>query len=175
MHILPLASVKKHPINCTYPLDEGKEQLELLSHARQHQHDVESHPSPEYMYLTRHQIHSNALVLLIAAQPASKMQELKTLPEYLKASNADGTAILEATTTWCSQCKAIAPFVEKLMKKYPEARFYNYDTDTALGMTQTQHFKADAVGDVLMCEEQTSRKNSRPTRCRRSIYSRMEI
>lgn len=62
------------------------------------------------------------------------MQELKTLPEYLKASNAPGTAILEATTTWCSQCKAIAPFVEKLMKKYPEASFYNYDTDTALGM-----------------------------------------
>ncbi|CAK3884734.1 related to thioredoxin Trx1 [Lecanosticta acicola] len=64
------------------------------------------------------------------------MEELKTLPEYLKASNADGTAILEATTTWCSQCKAIAPFVERLMKKYPDARFYNYDTDSALDISQ---------------------------------------
>ncbi|KAK4508632.1 hypothetical protein PRZ48_002371 [Zasmidium cellare] len=64
------------------------------------------------------------------------MEELTTLPEYLKASNADGLAILEATAVWCSQCKAISPFVDKLITKYPEARFYKYDTDTALDITQ---------------------------------------
>lgn len=55
------------------------------------------------------------------------MEELKTLPEYLKATNADGTAVLEATASWCPQCKAIAPFVEQMRKKYPEARFYTYE------------------------------------------------
>ncbi|EME89708.1 uncharacterized protein MYCFIDRAFT_33048 [Pseudocercospora fijiensis CIRAD86] len=64
------------------------------------------------------------------------MEEISDFPQYLKASNADGTHILEATAPWCSQCKAIAPFVEKLTKKYPEARFYNYNTDTALQIAQ---------------------------------------
>jgi len=64
------------------------------------------------------------------------MQSLQTRTDYLKASNADGTAILEATATWCSQCKAIAPFVEKLIQKFPDARFYSYDTDTALDIAQ---------------------------------------
>lgn len=81
------------------------------------------------------------------------MEELTDLPSYLKgntpatphlkpgssclpASNADGLAILEATAPWCSQCKTIAPFVAKLQKKYPEARFYNYNTDTALAISQ---------------------------------------
>lgn len=64
------------------------------------------------------------------------MEQLKTLPEYLKATNADGTAVLEATASWCPQCKAIAPFVEELRKKYPDAKFYTYDTDTALDIAQ---------------------------------------
>lgn len=34
------------------------------------------------------------------------------------------------------RCKAIAPFIEKMIRKYPEARFYNYDTDTALDISQ---------------------------------------
>lgn len=52
------------------------------------------------------------------------MEELKTRSEYSKAMMPDGVAILEGTTTWCPQCKAIAPTVDKLMKKYPDARFY---------------------------------------------------
>ena len=82
------------------------------------------------------------------------MEELRTLPEYLKASNADGTVILEATATWCSQCKAIAPFVEKLIKKFPEAKFYKYDTDSAgaiaqeLGVSQMPVFTLFRDGDL---------------------------
>lgn len=64
------------------------------------------------------------------------MEELKTKNEYLKATNADGLCILEATTTWCTQCKAIAPFVDKMVKQYPDARFYKYDTDDALDISQ---------------------------------------
>lgn len=64
------------------------------------------------------------------------MEELTDMKEYLKASNADGTAILEAVTDWCSNCKAIAPFMDKMMSKYPDARFYTYNTDTALAISQ---------------------------------------
>ncbi|OQO11531.1 hypothetical protein B0A48_03258 [Cryoendolithus antarcticus] len=64
------------------------------------------------------------------------MESLTSLPAYLKASNAPGLAVLEATATWCSQCKAIAPFVTQLQNKYPEARFYNYDTDTTPDIAQ---------------------------------------
>lgn len=61
------------------------------------------------------------------------MEEIKTQRDYLKISNADGLHILEATAAWCEKCKAIEPFVQKLVKKYPEAKFYKYDTDEALG------------------------------------------
>ena len=64
------------------------------------------------------------------------MEELTDLKGYLKASNADGTAIFEATADWCPNCKAIAPFIEKLVHKYPDARFYSYNTDKALDISQ---------------------------------------
>lgn len=50
------------------------------------------------------------------------MEELKDRTAYVKATMADGVAVLEGTATWCSQCKAIAPFVEQMMKKYPDVR-----------------------------------------------------
>ena len=40
------------------------------------------------------------------------MEELKDRNAYVKATNADGVSVLEGTATWCSQCKAIAPFVD---------------------------------------------------------------
>lgn len=49
----------------------------------------------------------------------------------------------------------IAPFIEKLRKKYPEARFYNYNTDTALaisqelGATQMPSFHIFKDGDLI--------------------------
>ncbi|KAI5369684.1 Putative Thioredoxin domain-containing protein [Septoria linicola] len=64
------------------------------------------------------------------------MEELTDRNGYLKASNADGTAIFEAVTDWCSNCKAIAPFIDKMIKKYPDARFYSYNTDTAHDIAQ---------------------------------------
>lgn len=82
------------------------------------------------------------------------MEELKTRNDYLKATNADGTCVLEAVTTWCSQCKAIAPFVDKMIKQFPDARFYKYDTDTAgdisqeLGVTVMPTFHVFKDGDL---------------------------
>lgn len=45
------------------------------------------------------------------------MEEIKDRKEYVKATQADGMAILEGTATWCSQCKAIAPFVDEVRLK----------------------------------------------------------
>ncbi len=42
------------------------------------------------------------------------MEELKDRNAYIKATNADGVSILEGTTTWCTQCKAIKPFVDQV-------------------------------------------------------------
>lgn len=53
------------------------------------------------------------------------MEELTDRTAYVKATMADGVCVLEGTTTWCSQCKAIAPFVEQMMKKYPDARYHH--------------------------------------------------
>jgi thioredoxin 1 len=58
------------------------------------------------------------------------MQPLTDLPSYLRACALPGTAVFEATAPWCEKCRAIGPFVDLLEKKYPDARFYSYDTDS---------------------------------------------
>lgn len=83
------------------------------------------------------------------------MEQLTDRKSYAKATNADGVCILEATATWCSNCKAIAPFVEKMQKKYPDVRFYSYDTDTVdditqeLGARQMPTFNLFKDGDLM--------------------------
>jgi thioredoxin 1 len=47
------------------------------------------------------------------------MEQLEDRKAYVKATNADGLAILEGTATWCSQCKAIKPFVDEVGKAMP--------------------------------------------------------
>ncbi|KAF2483907.1 thioredoxin-like protein [Neohortaea acidophila] len=82
------------------------------------------------------------------------MEDIPDRKAYVKATNADGVAVLEGTATWCTQCKAIAPFVDKLIKKYPDARFYKYDTDHApdiaheLGVNAMPTFHVFKDGDV---------------------------
>ena len=83
------------------------------------------------------------------------MEELTDRNSYVKAINADGICILEATATWCQQCKAMQPFVDKMIKKYPNVRFYKYDTDTAdditqeLGARQMPTFNLFKDGDLM--------------------------
>jgi len=65
------------------------------------------------------------------------MEILNDQREYLKATQqTDGVCILEATATWCSQCKAIEPYVQKLVKQFPDARFYKYDIEQAPAIAQ---------------------------------------
>ncbi|KAF1827374.1 thioredoxin-like protein [Dissoconium aciculare CBS 342.82] len=73
------------------------------------------------------------------------MEQLHDHVSYLKASNADGVTVFEATAEWCSQCKAIGPFVDKLIKKYPGARFYNYDTDSVSAGAIAQELGANVM------------------------------
>lgn len=54
---------------------------------------------------------------------------LTSTTDYLKISNAEGLHIIEASATWCAQCKAIAPEVQKLIEEFPKAKFYVFDVD----------------------------------------------
>ncbi|KXS97930.1 hypothetical protein AC578_3404 [Pseudocercospora eumusae] len=56
------------------------------------------------------------LLAVILHHLSAGMEEISEFPQYLKASNADGTHILEATAPW--------------------SRFYTYNTDTALQIAQ---------------------------------------
>lgn len=83
------------------------------------------------------------------------MEDLPDRRAYLKATQQiDGIAILEAIGSWCPQCKAIAPYVDKLIKQFPEARFYKYDVDAApdiaqeLGVSQMPTFTVFKDGEV---------------------------
>jgi len=59
----------------------------------------------------------------------SKLKTLTSKTEYLRAANADGVCVIEGTASWCAQCKAIAPEVEKMTNEFPDARFYKFDVD----------------------------------------------
>ena len=74
--------------------------------------------------------------------------------EYVRAVNADGVAILEATATWCPQCRTMAPVLDQLATKYPNARFYSFDVDATpdiaqeLGVRQMPTFSVFKDGDL---------------------------
>lgn len=59
----------------------------------------------------------------------SRMEVLKTRADYTKAMLPDGVAVLHGMTKYCPECRMIAPELEQLMRKYPDARFYCYDLD----------------------------------------------
>lgn len=48
---------------------------------------------------------------------------------YLKISNADGLHIIQASASYCTQCKTIAPEVQKLVVEFPQAKFYLFDVE----------------------------------------------
>lgn len=49
------------------------------------------------------------------------MEEIKDRKGYLKATDVEGVAILEGTAEWCTKCKAIAPFVDKVRINFPSS------------------------------------------------------
>ena len=67
----------------------------------------------------------------------------------------DGVAVFEAIASWCPECKAIAPTLIKMVKKYPEVRFYRYNVEVAddvaheLGATHTPKFSIFVDGKAM--------------------------
>ena len=59
---------------------------------------------------------------------------------YLKAVMYEGVTVLEGTATWCSQCKAVAPEVQKMVDEYAEqgkeVKFYTYDVEETPDIAQ---------------------------------------
>ena len=78
--------------------------------------------------------------------PYQTMETLTSRSAYTKILMDDGLVILEGITKTCPNCKAIAPTVDKMIKKYPEARFFQYDVDDQeaiaqeLGVNLVPHF-----------------------------------
>jgi len=51
--------------------------------------------------------------------------------DYTEKLNAGGSklVVIDFSATWCGPCKAIAPFVEEMSIKFPNAHFLNVDVD----------------------------------------------
>ena len=83
------------------------------------------------------------------------MDQLKSRTDYTKALMPDGLLVLEGITNTCPNCKAIAPKIDELMKKYPDARFYQYNVDEAediaqeLGARQVPSFSVFVDGMIV--------------------------
>lgn len=57
--------------------------------------------------------------------------KVATDSEFPEKLNAAGTklVVIDFSAEWCGPCKAIAPFVEELSGRYPNAHFLNVDVD----------------------------------------------
>lgn len=90
-----------------------------------------------------------------SSAPAPKWMEIKNRRDYTQAMMPDGVAILWAIATYCPECRTIAPSVTKMVKKYPDARFYRYNVNDAedvaqeLGATHTPKFSIFVDGMFL--------------------------
>jgi len=51
--------------------------------------------------------------------------------DFTEKLNGGGTklVVIDFSATWCGPCKAIAPFVDEMSTKYPNAHFLNVDVD----------------------------------------------
>ncbi|KAF2651054.1 thioredoxin-like protein [Lophiostoma macrostomum CBS 122681] len=88
-----------------------------------------------------------------------KIPTLESKQAYLKAVMYEGVTVLEGTAAWCSQCKAIAPEVQRMVQEYQdkgaEVRFYIYDVDETpdiaqeLGVRQMPTFSIFKDGDIM--------------------------
>ncbi|KAJ4303308.1 hypothetical protein N0V90_002201 [Kalmusia sp. IMI 367209] len=84
----------------------------------------------------------------------NSIPKLDSKAAYLKAVMYEGVTILEGTATWCAQCKAIAPEVQKMVGEYSDAHFYTYDVEETpdiaqeLGVSQMPTFSVFKDGDI---------------------------
>ena len=93
---------------------------------------------------------------------------------YLKAVMYEGVTVLEGTATWCAQCKAIAPEVQKLAAEFPDVRFYTYDVEDTpdiaheLGVSAMPTFSVFKDGDI-----QEGVTGAKPKELRKAIESNL--
>ncbi|KAK3701665.1 hypothetical protein LTR37_015317 [Vermiconidia calcicola] len=106
------------------------------------------------------------------------MEVLQDRRSFVKAAmQAEGVVVLEGTTTWCKQCKAIAPFVEQvstqairrglssilmireMVSKYPNAKFYQYDTEVAEDIAQELGVNMTVTGAKASALEKAIKEN----------------
>eukprot|EP00184_Porphyridium_aerugineum_P002211 CAMPEP_0184695742 /NCGR_PEP_ID=MMETSP0313-20130426/3286_1 /TAXON_ID=2792 /ORGANISM="Porphyridium aerugineum, Strain SAG 1380-2" /LENGTH=105 /DNA_ID=CAMNT_0027154259 /DNA_START=149 /DNA_END=466 /DNA_ORIENTATION=- len=66
------------------------------------------------------------------------VEEFNALMEESKSK----PVLVDFFAVWCGPCKAIAPFVEMLEKKYPDVIFAKVDTDDLSQVARQQHISA---------------------------------
>lgn len=104
----------------------------------------------------------------------STIQKLDSKAAYLKAVMYEGVTVLEGTATWCAQCKAIAPEVQKMVSEYPDVRFFTYDVEETediaqeLGVSQMPTFSIFKDGDI-----QEGVTGARPKELRKAIEANL--
>jgi thioredoxin len=64
------------------------------------------------------------------------MHQVKTQGEFDEKLGEKQLAVVKFTASWCGPCKAIAPVVEQLAKKYPQVEFFEVDVDQSKDIAQ---------------------------------------
>lgn len=64
------------------------------------------------------------------------MHQVKTQGEFDEKLGAKELAVVKFTASWCGPCKAIAPVVEQLARKYPQVEFFEVDVDQSKDIAQ---------------------------------------
>ena len=62
-----------------------------------------------------------------------------------------GYALIDFGATWCSPCKAIAPFFNSLKKKYPSIKFFKLDIDENQEMARK--YKIESIPAFILFKD----------------------
>ncbi|KAF2711537.1 thioredoxin-like protein [Pleomassaria siparia CBS 279.74] len=85
---------------------------------------------------------------------SNEIPVLNSRTAYVKAIDHPGLTVLEGTATWCTQCKAIAPEVQKMVSEFPDVKFFTYDVEETpdiaqeLGVSRMPTFSLFRDGDI---------------------------
>lgn len=64
-----------------------------------------------------------------------QVQRLYSRKDYNdKVMDAEGLVIVEGVSHTCPSCKTIEPHIARMMKRYPNARFYRYNVEDAVDL-----------------------------------------
>ena len=104
--------------------------------------------------LSRNSELSDFLRCFVSKAQRIMVKEVESAGEFAQEIKGPGLVVCDYFATWCGPCKAIAPFIEELSKKYPSVKFIKLDVDKVEEVSQERGVKSYPTFQFFLKGEQ---------------------